>query len=123
VVSSEIVPSHLVPFLSSKGHEVFTAIGFQRVSKFQEKSEHRNTVNVFVAVIRIVEYSTDIVISVNIPMAFHPQSSSSKFGSSEMTGCSGSGSGNGELGISKLGLDIFQRILSSFKICNNQLFG
>ena len=52
------------------------AVGTQMVSKFREAA--RNTVKVFVGVIRVPHIETEILISLTTPLSIHPESSSSR---------------------------------------------
>ncbi|KAI0561514.1 Ran-interacting Mog1 protein [Gracilaria domingensis] len=57
------------------------AQGQHVVSKFRDKEMFANTVNVYVVCIRLPRSTTDILISFNDPVSLHPQSSSTRMGS------------------------------------------
>jgi len=56
-------------------------IGRQTVAKFKEKGAE-NLVKIYLALIRLPKYTTDILISLNEPITIHPSSSSSETTSS-----------------------------------------
>lgn len=66
--------SESAPFLQP--FPVWILAGTQYVSKFKE--EARNRVRLFLAVIRLEEHETDILVSVNVPIEIAPDSSSAR---------------------------------------------
>ncbi|ETW02278.1 hypothetical protein H310_05827 [Aphanomyces invadans] len=54
----------------------FVTIGKQCVAKFKEAS--KNTMQLYVCCVRLPNVSTDLVISVTVPLQLHPSSSSSR---------------------------------------------
>jgi hypothetical protein len=87
--------------------------GRQQVAKYSESA--RNLVNIYMAVIRLPHMNSEILITVNEPIAIHPQSSSATFFNSTIPSSSFSGSASG--------LDLFRNILLSFRIVDWSLFG
>ena len=83
--------------------------GQQQVAKFREdEPEARNLVNIFLAVFRLCEYETDIVITYNIPILIGAHSSSRQ---------------TSQEGNLRDGIDEFKRIVTSFVINDWGLFG
>lgn len=52
-------------------------VGEQRVAKFHERHA-RNTIAVYMALFRLPQYASDIVVTFNDPLHIHPESSSSQ---------------------------------------------
>lgn len=83
-------------------------LGQQLVSKFREM--HRNSVNMYMAVIRLPHVTTDVLITLNDPVMLALQSSSSK------TGAVPQGSN------AMQSLDMFSKIIRSLRIIDWGLF-
>ncbi|KAG9302234.1 hypothetical protein G9A89_008724 [Geosiphon pyriformis] len=88
---------------------MFFASGQQLVAKFNERDPNaRNLVNIFLAVIRLPQHSTDIVITYNIPILIGSTSSS------RLTAREGN---------VHVGFEEFKAFLKSFRIVDWGLFG
>lgn len=101
-------PMEISNLASVKDLYVGCLFGQQLVSKFRES--HRNIVNIYMAVIRIPHVTTDILITLNDPVALAPQSSSSKSGAVPQ------GSNVQQ------SLDMFSKIIRSLRIIDWGLF-
>lgn len=56
-------------------HKSFV-VSAQRISKFKESAAKANTVQIYLAVLRLRSVGTDLLVSYNVPQAFAPGSSS-----------------------------------------------
>ncbi|KAM4678481.1 ran guanine nucleotide release factor [Discoglossus pictus] len=82
--------------------------GRQLVSKFNEQAQ--NIVNVHLALFRLPQHSTDLLVTFNDPIAINPDSSSAVEGSSEIT-------------VPPWTLADFDRLLSSLQLHDPNIFG
>ncbi|KAG9402565.1 hypothetical protein AC1031_007175 [Aphanomyces cochlioides] len=64
--------------LPKLGVQANIAIGKQNVAKFKEAA--KNTMQLYVACIRLPQVTTDLVVSVTVPLALNPNSSSTRDG-------------------------------------------
>ncbi|CAG8766200.1 6433_t:CDS:2, partial [Ambispora leptoticha] len=88
---------------------MYFANGQQMVAKFNERdSSARNLVNIFLAVFRLPQYQTDLVITYNIPVLIGAMSSSRPIA---------------QEGNVHVGYEEFKRILASFQIVDWNVFG
>ncbi|KAJ1980642.1 hypothetical protein H4R33_005427 [Dimargaris cristalligena] len=109
IITDEPIPDESVPDLPSTAVCHMVA-GTQMVSKYNESVDKAaNCVLIYVAVIRLHEFHTDIVISMNHPMIISPESSSSKAMEADTN--------------TKVSLASFKHILETFKIADFRLFG
>mmetsp|Transcript_6132 Transcript_6132/g.7021 ORF Transcript_6132/g.7021 Transcript_6132/m.7021 type:complete len:192 (+) Transcript_6132:137-712(+) len=99
---------------SLDGNVVCGLVGNQVVSKFRESSEAANDVKIYLAVIRLPQYDSDILITMNVPIKISPTSSSSTAVDPE---CVFKGSGD------LPGMATFTELLKTFSIVNPALFG
>jgi len=97
--------SPLIPF-ARPDWVIYTLYGTQTVSKFKE--EVTNIVNIYLCLIRIAQYNTDILISLNDPVVINPESSSQQHVTHRPTPQST--------------MQLFQQILASFHILDYNLF-
>ncbi|XP_033107635.1 ran guanine nucleotide release factor-like [Anneissia japonica] len=74
IISEEVVP--LSEVTMKQCASVWLLHGKQMVSKFNE--EAKNTLIVYIALFRLPQYTTDILVTFNNPMQISPESSSSK---------------------------------------------
>ncbi|CAG8606459.1 3532_t:CDS:2 [Ambispora gerdemannii] len=88
---------------------MYFATGQQMVSKFNERdSSARNLVNIFLAVFRLPQHQTDLVITYNLPILIGETSSSRSYA---------------QEGNVHVGYEEFKRILASVQIVDWSLFG
>lgn len=93
---------------------VSVLVGQQTVAKFRERDPNaRNVVAIYMAVIRIPQVTTDIVISYNHPIALGQTSSSA-------TALAESG---GYIGVPEVAMENFKATLRTMKILDWNLFG
>ncbi|GES73646.1 ran guanine nucleotide release factor [Rhizophagus clarus] len=87
---------------------MYFCTGQQSVAKFNEKDPNaRNLVNIYLALLRLPNYDTDIVITYNIPILIGAASSSRQ---------------TAQEGNIQVGFEEFKRMLATFKINNYDLF-
>ncbi|OQS02501.1 hypothetical protein THRCLA_05126 [Thraustotheca clavata] len=72
ILSSFTMPANEVPGLQTEAH---IAVGTQHVAKFNEAA--KNVIQVYVCCLRLQNVTTDLVVSVTVPVAINPNSSSS----------------------------------------------
>ncbi|KAJ1926765.1 hypothetical protein IWQ60_003534 [Tieghemiomyces parasiticus] len=109
IISNEPIPDENVPELPTTA-VCSMVTGKQIVSKFKESTaEAANYVLMYVAVIRLHEFHTDIVISMNHPVVISAQSTSSQSMTAETD--------------PKVSLTTFKHLLETFKIEDFKLFG
>ncbi len=82
-------------------------VGTQQVAKYKETA--KNIVNVYLFIIRLPQYQSEILISMNDPVLLNPQSSAS---TNAVATSDASAS-----------MSLFQQIVQSFKIVDFELFG
>ncbi|KAM4748101.1 ran guanine nucleotide release factor isoform 1-T2 [Rhinophrynus dorsalis] len=82
--------------------------GHQQVSKFNEQA--RNTVNIYMALFRLPQHATDLLVTFNDPCAIDPSSSSAVGGVSETSS-------------NHWTLADFHRLLCSLQLHNPDIFG
>ncbi|KAI8919319.1 hypothetical protein PhCBS80983_g02128 [Powellomyces hirtus] len=105
--------SNALPFLPSNVHASII-VGRQTVAKFNESSpDAHNVVIIYLALIRIPQVTTDLVISHNQPIVLGSASSST-------TALAGVGL---QAPVAEEGLDSFRKMLQSLKIMDWGLFG
>lgn len=64
-----ISESNFIPHLSGRTHEVYALTGRQKVSKYRTRPDSPvDTVYVFLVLIRLPDVSTDVLVSMNIPL-------------------------------------------------------
>lgn len=105
VLSVEPLPLAQLSFTSCSSAWALT--GHQIVSKFNEQAQ--NTVTIHMALFRIQQHATDLLVTFNDPVAISPASSSSS-----------SGAGGAS---SAWTLDDFHRLLYSFQLHDPGIFG
>eukprot|EP00053_Salpingoeca_punica_P011924 m.106335 g.106335 ORF g.106335 m.106335 type:complete len:193 (+) comp15815_c3_seq1:65-643(+) len=81
--------------------------GLQHIAKFKDSAEHANTVRVFVACLRMREYGTDIVVSLNAPQWISEASASAQYAHPELV--------RQHNGL-ETALPLFQAIVQSFTV-------
>eukprot|EP00455_Lapot_gusevi_P053931 TRINITY_DN8520_c0_g1_i5.p1 TRINITY_DN8520_c0_g1~~TRINITY_DN8520_c0_g1_i5.p1 ORF type:complete len:184 (-),score=21.59 TRINITY_DN8520_c0_g1_i5:25-576(-) len=96
-----------LPNLENHIHKSF-ALGRMKISKGRESSEAANLIEVYIAVIRLKEFSSDILLTINVPIQFSELSASCQ-------GC--------EIASTESNRDLLRICLSSFKINNYSIFG
>lgn len=76
------LPITEVPFLNNYDSNISITIAFgpHVVAKFRDDNSRANTVNVYLACIRIPRSTTDLLIVFNDPVSLHPQGSSARAG-------------------------------------------
>ncbi|KAI8355654.1 hypothetical protein EDC96DRAFT_516129 [Choanephora cucurbitarum] len=74
----QLDPKEVSPLLISDATELYILQGTQKVSKFNEKQAD-NTVEIIMAVIRLVQVETDFVISINAPIQLANTSSEREY--------------------------------------------
>ncbi|XP_056426050.1 ran guanine nucleotide release factor [Hyla sarda] len=104
VVSVEPLPLAQLSLTSCSS--AWTLTGHQLVSKFNEQAQ--NTVTIHMALFRMQQYATDLLVTFNDPVAIDPASSSS------------SGSGNAS---PPWTIDDFHRLLCGFQLHDPGVFG
>jgi hypothetical protein len=67
--------AHPPPPQVTAASSAYVAVGQQTIAKFKESAS--NAVNVYLAVVRMPTYGTDVLITLNSPVALDPASSSS----------------------------------------------
>nr|CCA21121.1 conserved hypothetical protein [Albugo laibachii Nc14] len=86
-------------------------VGEQYVAKFHEGSNTKNLIQIYLGVIRLPSVTTDIMISLSVPIRINPMSSSKD--------CyQHNGQNSAEIGSS-----IFDKVYTSFRILDWRLFG
>ncbi|KAG1317188.1 hypothetical protein G6F62_013039 [Rhizopus arrhizus] len=70
-------PQEITPHLPHDTTEVYILHGKQHISKFNEKEDALNTVDIILVVLRLRQVETDCVISINVPTQVAPSSSES----------------------------------------------
>jgi hypothetical protein len=83
-------------------------VGDQRVAKFKESDDAKNTIRIFLANIRLPTVTTDLVISISVPLQINPASSSRdafQFSNS-----------------AEIGTELFKGVLETFSIHDCSLF-
>ena len=98
---------NLILHLHRSPATISVALGTQRIAKFNETG--LNTVNIYLAVIRLPDKSTDIVISYNHTVELAETSSSRTLARAEIIPAD-------------VALSNFQNVLKSFRIVNYDLF-
>ncbi|OBZ83865.1 putative ran guanine nucleotide release factor [Choanephora cucurbitarum] len=74
----QLDPKEVSPLLTSDATELYILQGTQKVSKFNEKQAD-NTVEIVMAVIRLIQVETDFVISINAPIQLANTSSEREY--------------------------------------------
>ncbi|KAI8967012.1 hypothetical protein BDF20DRAFT_917963 [Mycotypha africana] len=78
VISIEkLQPESVSSTISSERTEIYILQGEQKIAKFNEEGAC-NTVEIFLAVVRLTQVATDFVISINAPVSLAPGSSEQK---------------------------------------------
>lgn len=82
--SRDFPSTEMRPALSAgdEGMSVSVATGVHRVAKFKDTHDKANVVRVSLACVRLPRVTTDLLIAFNDPVSMHPESSSTKMGSS-----------------------------------------
>jgi len=96
-----------VSLVANACSEAYIVVGKQTVAKFNEQA--KNDVSIFMFLARLPSYSTDIVITFNVPSKINPASSSAKVVD--------------HLESADKELALFQQIVKSFQILDYGLFG
>jgi len=110
VVSVEMLSKTHISF--TQCDEAWFLQGRQMVAKFQEETMAKNLIDMYLALFRLPQHSTDIVVVMNDPIAISAQSSSSAVGNS--TAESGSSR--------RWTVDTFKHIISTLKLLDPSLF-
>ncbi len=103
-------PGAAVPSLGSHIH-IIQVSGQQQVSKGRQGPDASNAVHVLLAIVRLAEHATDLVVSLNTPMYISPSSAAAEH------------AGAGAKGAHMVAHDLFGRILQTLEIKDYGLFG
>jgi len=75
VVSTGVLEAAAMPGFDAGVHKSFM-VSTQLISKFKESSDKANTIQIYLAVLRLRRVETDLLVSFNVPVAFGAGSSS-----------------------------------------------
>lgn len=105
--------------------EVCCIIGRQMVSKFREAESAKNEILVYLAVIRLPKFSTDVLVAMNVPTQISAQSSSATAVDSQQFQIFSADKLEAVAKKSSTlpGLSVFEKVLTTFEIVNTELFG
>ncbi|XP_005999833.1 ran guanine nucleotide release factor [Latimeria chalumnae] len=117
VLSVELLPSDRLSFPECSS--AWFLSGRQLVAKFNEQA--RNTVNVYLGLFRLPQYTTDILVTFNHPTVIGPLSSSS--GSASVQGSFPTAAGEALEATPAWNLNHFQILLQTFRLLNPTVFG
>ncbi|DBA04416.1 TPA: hypothetical protein N0F65_010012 [Lagenidium giganteum] len=108
VLEKRIIPREEGPSINAECVSS-VVVGDQHVAKFKEGENAKNVVRVYLGNIRLPHVTTDVVISVSVPMQINPASSSSEC--SQLTNSA------------EVGAQVFQTVHRSFQVHDWTLFG
>lgn len=116
LIASQDLPLDVCPAVAREepGGHISVAHGLQHIAKFKDTDAKANVVRVCVACIRLPRADTDVLIVSNEPTVLHPDSSSSKLGSS---------TGSNDQGANGARFPAVDNALSSFVVNDWTLFG
>jgi hypothetical protein len=113
--------------LSNPKAKVSILHGKQKVSKYKESSEAANEVYVALALVCLPDYMTDILITLNTPLAINPKSSTYKYAATEAEADSPESTTSNAASQSETQIEesnrLFRAMLDSFKVVDYRLFG
>ncbi|CAI5733345.1 unnamed protein product [Peronospora destructor] len=76
LLEEKVYTKHTAPAAIDALHTMQLIVGDQRVAKFKEGDHAKNVVRVYLGNIRLPGVTTDVVLSVSVPMRINPASSS-----------------------------------------------
>jgi hypothetical protein len=116
---TQLTPDQVPGLAGVAGAYAALAVGRQAVSKYHEGDEARNDVRVLLAVLRLPAVTTDVLVTMNVPLAHAPASSAAAGGA--VTG--GGAGGLPAEDPTPAALVHLMSLLASFRVVRWSLFG
>lgn len=109
VLHAEVLSAQDGPTGIDRPHVTSVVVGDQRVAKFKEGESAKNVVRVYVGNVRLPSVTTDVVVSISVPLLINPASSSA--GSFQFADSA------------EVGAAIFKQVVTTLSVHDWSLFG